>query len=136
MANKNKPQEKPDEVPGGKPQEIIELEWDKLYKCPSCGSTDRVVDKVYKEEVVRGYLQIINTNVCLDIQRFPVIFNKKPEAGDWVACIITHTDICEKCGTQYIFLVQKKFLRQRYQSGQKIILPDQHMNLPKDLKNN
>lgn len=81
------------------------MEFPLEFKCHNCGSDERIVCSVKEEEVAKGKF---NPNIPVAMeQRIIAVFDPtKPTLTCPVLLILR--DVCRKCGTDYIYRVERK----------------------------
>jgi uncharacterized Zn finger protein len=78
------------------------------YKCPNCSSSNRVMQEVIDDDRAAGRLGEKITTGALSIQELPVTDRaKQPKLGDKVSVVTMFSDICQDCGTIYVFKVTR-----------------------------
>jgi len=82
-----------------------ELKFPLYFKCPCCGSEERITRKVADEEVKKGKIRS-NTKVSC-FQLASAISEAQPLLNLPVLILVHLFDVCAKCGCFYPFEIQK-----------------------------
>jgi len=82
-----------------------ELKFPLYFKCPCCGSEERIIRKVADEEVKKGKMLLTTKVSCFQLAS--AISEALPLLNLPVPILLSLFDICAKCGCFYPFEVQK-----------------------------